>query len=377
MAQDRTSGGSTASPLDRLKSEARELVGAFGERAVSSLSERVEGATGRLSEYAESGGGPGLKAALTGARNLAEGKSPVRSLLGAGGSALKEKVKEMFGQGGGSKGPRITNIIESVDVGVPIRLAYDQWTRFTDFPSFMRKVENVEQADDQKLNWKAQIFWSHRTWESTIIEQSPEDKIVWRSKGDKGYVDGAVTFHALAPNLTRVLVSLEYHPQGLFERTGNIWRAQGRRVRLELKHYRRHVMTQVLLHPDDVEGWRGVISGGEVQQPESTGDRGSQKSSQKARASEGRRANGSQGNARPRKSAGQRDTASRSRTQSDGDASPSSGRESRRSSSSASRSGSSAKSAARPSRARSGSGNGSNRSDSGETTRRSTKAGSR
>src|SRR5205823_2800549 len=108
-------------------------------------------------------------------------------------------------------------------------------------------------------------LWSHRTWESTILEQVPDDKIVWRSQGDKGYADGAVTFHELAPSLTRILVTLEYHPKGLFEHIGNLWRAQGRRVRLELKNFQRHVMTEVLLHSDEVEGWRGVISDGEVQ----------------------------------------------------------------------------------------------------------------
>jgi hypothetical protein len=114
------------------------------------------------------------------------------------------------------------------------------------------------------VNWKAQVFWSHRTWEATVIEQVPDERIVWRSKGQKGHVDGAVTFHELAPNLTRVLLVLEYHPQGMFERTGNLWRAQGRRTRLELKHFRRHMMTQGVLHPDDIEGWRGTIHDGEV-----------------------------------------------------------------------------------------------------------------
>jgi hypothetical protein len=88
--------------------------------------------------------------------------------------------------------------------------------------------------------------------------------IVWTSEGQKGHVDGAVTFHEIGPDLCRVLVVLEYHPQGLFEHTGNIWRAQGRRVRLELKHFRRHVMTQAVLHPGEIEGWRGVIEDGEV-----------------------------------------------------------------------------------------------------------------
>jgi len=130
----------------------------------------------------------------------------------------------------------------------------------------MKKVENVDKnkTEEQKTNWKAQVFWSHRTWEATVIEQVPDDRIVWRSKGQKGHVDGAVTFHELGPNLTRVLLVLEYHPQGMFERTGNLWRAQGRRARLELKHFRRHMMTQGVLHPDEIEGWRGTIHDGEV-----------------------------------------------------------------------------------------------------------------
>jgi uncharacterized membrane protein len=209
-------------------------------------------------------------AAVTGAKNLAEGKSPARAMLGAGTTAMKEKVKNLFGKGngkgGGGKKLKVTNIVESIDVGVPISLAYNQWTEFTDFPKFMKKVEDVEQAEDEKLNWKAQVLWSHRTWESTIQEQVPEDRIVWRSKGAKGYVDGAVTFHELAPNLTRILVVLEDHPQGFFEYTGNLWRAQGRRARLQLKHFRRHVMTEAVLHPDEIEGWRGVIHDGEVVQ---------------------------------------------------------------------------------------------------------------
>jgi uncharacterized membrane protein len=252
--------------MDRLKAEASGLVGALSNRALSSVRDKVEGTSGRLTEYVEGGAGPGLMAAATGARGLAEGKSPVRAMFGAGMAGLKEKVARTFGKGGkgGGKKLKMTNIVESVDVGVPIKLAYNQWTQFSDFPRFMKKVENVDQPEEQRTTWKAQIFWSHRTWESTVLEQAPDDKIVWRSKGQKGRVDGAVTFHELAPNLTRILVVLEYHPQGLFERTGNIWRAQGRRARLELKHFRRHVMTEALLKPDDIEGWRGTIADGEV-----------------------------------------------------------------------------------------------------------------
>ncbi len=256
--------------MDRLKAEAGGLVGALAGRAMSSVRDRVESTTGRLTEYAEGDGGPGLMAAVTGARNLAEGKSPGRSMISAGWAGLKEKVSGAFGRGKGGKSGgksklKLTNIVESIEVGVPLQLAYNQWTTYHDFPTFTKKVENAEPGDDnKKVNWKAQVFWSHREWEATILDQRPDERIIWRSKGQKGHVDGAVTFHELAPNLTKIVVVLEYHPQGLFERTGNLWRAQGRRVRLEMKHFQRHVMAHALLNPDDVEGWRGIIEDGEV-----------------------------------------------------------------------------------------------------------------
>ncbi|HEV2368260.1 MAG TPA: SRPBCC family protein [Acidimicrobiales bacterium] len=255
--------------MDRLKGGVGELAGALTNRAVTSLLDRVEGTAGRLNDYVEGGAGPGLMAAVTGAKGLAEGKSPTRSMFSAGMAGIKEKVSGLFGRGGkggGSKKLKLTNIVESIDVGVPVTLAYNQWTQYNDFPKFTKKVESAEKNrdDEQKVNWKAQVFWSHRTWEATIIEQVPDERIIWRSKGQKGHVDGAVTFHELGPSLTRILLVLEYHPQGMFERTGNLWRAQGRRARLELKHFRRHMMTQGVLHPDDIEGWRGTIHDGEV-----------------------------------------------------------------------------------------------------------------
>src|SRR6185437_15954210 len=258
-------------PMDRLKGEAGGLVGAVANRALSSVTQKVEGATGRLNDYVEGPGGPGLMAAVTGAKNIAEGDSPAKAVAKAGMTGLKEKVKGIFSKGksGGKQKLKLTNIVESVDVGVPVRLPYNQWTTYEDFPSFTKKVENAspeENDQEYKVNWKAQVFWSHREWEATITDQRPDERIVWKSKGQKGHVDGAVTFHELAPTLTKIVVVLEYHPQGLFERTGNLWRAQGRRVRLELKHFRRHVMSEAILHPDEVEGWRGVIEDGEVVQ---------------------------------------------------------------------------------------------------------------
>ncbi|MGI5149004.1 SRPBCC family protein [Plantactinospora sp. CA-294935] len=242
----------------------RGLAGAAGEHVVAAATSRIGGTTDRFVRYAERGG-PAGAAAKAGAGRLAGGSSPVRAGLAAGLAAVKERVRTALGRGGGAEQKlKVTNIVESIDVGVPRRLAYDQWTRFEDFPRFMKKVEHVERASAEELTWKAQIFWSHRSWRSTIIEQVPDERIVWRSTGDKGSVDGAVTFHEIAPDLTRILLVLEYHPQGLFERTGNLWRAQGRRVRLELKHFARHVMTQAILHPDEIQGWRGEIRDGRV-----------------------------------------------------------------------------------------------------------------
>jgi uncharacterized membrane protein len=252
-------------PVDRLKDEIRSGLGALGEKAVESAGQRLTDLTGRLSDVADGGGVVG-KAAKKAAKEGAKGGNPAKGALAGGLGGVKDKVKEKLGGGGGGgeKGTRSTNIIEEIDVGVPVSVAYNQWTQFQDFSGFMKKVEDVDQQDDNKVTFKAQVFWSHRTWEATIIEQVPDEKIVWRSKGEKGHVDGAVTFHELAPNLTRILVVLEYYPQGLFERTGNLWRAQGRRARLELKHFRRHVMTEVIQEPDELEGWRGEIRDSEV-----------------------------------------------------------------------------------------------------------------
>jgi uncharacterized membrane protein len=250
-------------PVARLKQEAQQLGQAVTKQGLSRASKGVESVTEKLNDYAQGGGSTAAKAVS----NVAKGDSPAKAGLKATASKVKDTVKDKLGMGGGGgKGGKlkVTNILESIEVPVPRDVAYAQWTQFEDFPTFMKKVENVKQEEDEKLKWKAQIFWSHRSWEAEIVDQVPNERIVWKSDGEKGKVDGAITFHELAPDLTRILMTLEYHPKGLFEHTGNIWRAQGRRARLELKHFARHVSTQTLLHQDELEGWKGEIHDGEV-----------------------------------------------------------------------------------------------------------------
>ncbi|MEU5841011.1 SRPBCC family protein [Rhodococcus sp. NPDC047139] len=279
-----TAGKATDGAAGGLQQSLQGLAGTVAQNALSKLTDRVTGTAGRLQDYSEGKGGS-LASALTGVDKLAQGESPLKAAASSGFDNLKNTAKEKFGdvkdsltgggngKGGGGKQLKLTNIVEYVDIGVPIDLVYDQWTQFADWPRFMKKVEQVEQVEDEKLHWTGKVFWSRRNWESTILEQVPFERIVWRSTGGKGYIDGAVTFHELTPDLTRVIMVLEYHPRGLFERTANLWRAVGRRSRLELKHFQRHVMTDALLHPDDIVGWHGEIRESEVVKDDETARR--------------------------------------------------------------------------------------------------------
>jgi len=261
--------GSGGPVTGKLMEGLRNLGGALTERATAAVKERADSLGDRLTDYASGGDKPHQAAVAKGMEKLRSGESPVKAMMGAGVEGGKQEMKRAVGRGGGGDGNddlKVTNIVEEIDVGVPVTLAYNAWTEFGAFPSFMKKVEDVEQESDEQLKWKAQVLWSHRTWESTIQEQVPDERIAWTSKGEKGSVDGTVSFHEVTPDLTRILLVLEYHPQGFVERTGNLWRAPGRRARLELKHFVRHVMREAILDPDAIHGWRGEIRDGEVVQ---------------------------------------------------------------------------------------------------------------
>jgi uncharacterized membrane protein len=289
-------------PIDRLRSEVTELGKAMAKNGFSSAIEKVGDGSGAVGKAAES---------------IKKGESPAKAATKAGTSALKDKVKEAVGGGGGGKKMKVVNILETIDVPVPRRVAYDKWTQFQDIPDFTRKVEKVDQKEDEKLEWKAQVFLSHRTWQATIKEQVPDERIVWESSGEKGHVDGAVTFHELAPDLTRVLMTLEYHPQGFFEKTANLWRAQGRRARADMRQFRREMTMHTMLEQEEQEGWRGEIRDKEVVKGDDEGQSDDKKSGSSKKRSASKKSSSSRqggGSSNARKSSAKKSTARKSTT---------------------------------------------------------------
>ncbi|MEU9070831.1 SRPBCC family protein [Streptomyces sp. NPDC048306] len=248
MSPDRQSGGGP-SPLADLKDALGGYLSAAGHGLVGRAGERVGSLTDRLTESVDGGGSKG--------DGGGSGSSGGGSKSGGGGGS-----KSGGGGSGGSGGSvKATHIMETVDIGVPLRTVYDQWTQLQDFSGFTKGVQSVSPHDEVTSDWTAKIAFSTRSWKATVQEQIPDQRIVWTSEGAKGSTNGVVTFHELAPRLTRVVVVVEYYPAGFFEKTGNLWRAQGRRLRLDLKHFARHV---TLTDGEDVEGWRGEIRDGEV-----------------------------------------------------------------------------------------------------------------
>src|SRR4051812_48256003 len=247
--------------LSSLGDAAKGYAVARGQDVARKAGEKLSGVTGSLNETADGGG---FKAAAAGGavQRLVSGESPIKAALGGVGSGIKEKVSGLFGRkkSGGSGNKKFMSIVEDITVGVPVDVAYDQWTQFQEFASFMKGVDSVDQTDEINSNWRVKVFKSRRNFKGSVTELIPDRKIAWTTEGAKGTTKGVVTFHPLADDLTQILLVMEYYPQGLFEKTGNIWRAQGRRARLDLKHFRRFVM----MRGEATGSWRGEIRDGEV-----------------------------------------------------------------------------------------------------------------
>ncbi|MGZ8620955.1 MAG: SRPBCC family protein [Actinomycetota bacterium] len=124
-------------------------------------------------------------------------------------------------------------IRESIVVNVPVRVAYDQWTRFEEFPRFMEGVKEVRQLDDKNLHWSAEVAGREAEWDAEIIEQQPDSRIAWRStEGHQN--DGEVTFEPIDDASTRVGVLIEHEDEGLVEKAGDALGLAERRVRRDL-----------------------------------------------------------------------------------------------------------------------------------------------
>ncbi|MCU8589708.1 MULTISPECIES: SRPBCC family protein [Streptomyces] len=243
--------GGGPSPLADLKEALGGYLSASGHSLVGKAGERIGGLTERLTSSADGGGSGGGGGG--GGGNGSGGRGGSGSNGGSGSSG---------GSGGSGGSVKATHIMETVDIGVPLRTVYDQWTQIQDFSDFTKGVRSVNTADEVTSDWNVKVGPSSRSWKATVQEQVPDERIAWTSEGAKGSTRGVVTFHELTPRLTRVVVVVEYYPAGFFEKTGNLWRAQGRRLRLDLKHFARHVT--LVGEDDEIEGWRGEIRDGEV-----------------------------------------------------------------------------------------------------------------
>ena len=128
----------------------------------------------------------------------------------------------------------------AIDVQVPIRTAYEQWTRFEDFPFFMEGVESVTQYDDVSLSWVGDIGGTRQEWDAEVTAQVPNRRVAWRAV-DGAPGGGAVTFHRLGPESTRVLLRLDFEPYGVPGHVGDPDAAMSRRAEADLRRFRAFV----------------------------------------------------------------------------------------------------------------------------------------
>lgn len=148
----------------------------------------------------------------------------------------------------------MTKIEESVDVAVPVRAAYNEWTQFEEFPQFMRGVDRIEQSTETRTHWKTSIAGVKREFEAEIIEQHPDESIAWSSTG-KPLQAGVINFHRLGPEHTRVMLRMDYEPEGLTERAADRLGIIRHRIKRDLEGFKQYVEAH-----GGTRGWRGEIS---------------------------------------------------------------------------------------------------------------------
>jgi uncharacterized membrane protein len=141
----------------------------------------------------------------------------------------------------------------TIEVGVPVREAYDQWTRFEDFPRFMEGVESVTQIDDSTVRWVAEIAGRRKEWDAHITEQVPDELIAWEGFGDADN-NGRVFFETTGDGRTRISLAIDYETEGVVEKMGDALGVVGRRIDGDLERFK-----DLVESGRTGEGWRGEI----------------------------------------------------------------------------------------------------------------------
>jgi uncharacterized membrane protein len=149
----------------------------------------------------------------------------------------------------------MSNIEQSIDVEVPVRTAYDQWTQFEDFPRFMEGVEEIRQIDDTRTHWRTRVAGREKEFDATITEQTPDQRIAWTSEQGPEHA-GVVTFHRLDEGRTRVMLQMDYEPEGALEKAGDALGLVKRRVKGDLERFKELIEGRGV--PSG--GWRGEVS---------------------------------------------------------------------------------------------------------------------
>lgn len=154
-------------------------------------------------------------------------------------------------------------IEKSIDVRCPVRIAYNQWTQFEEFPRFMTGVKEVKQLDATHVHWRADFWGKEKEWDAEIVEQVPDDLISWRSVAGDAPNAGTVRFETLGVASTRVYLALEYETKGIAENVGEALGMLDARLDSTLSDFKRYIESRGI----EDGGWRGEIHGARAQSP--------------------------------------------------------------------------------------------------------------
>lgn len=154
----------------------------------------------------------------------------------------------------------MSTVTETIEVDVPVRVAYNQWTQFEEFPEFMSGIDRVDQLDDTHLHWVASIAGVTREWNAEITEQVPDTRISWTST-DGATNNGAVSFDSTGPATTKVTLALDFEPEGIVEQVGDKLGIVESQARADLTSFREFITSR----GTETGGWRHGVPGGMVQ----------------------------------------------------------------------------------------------------------------